>query len=175
MEQFVGTYQLSVQQNIAPAPNESPKAVDWLPKFAGFSWLAYGAHFSVVITMAPSPSNTGEVAMGGFFRQVLSTNWPKEDQEEKPSVSSVAWAPRGLSIGSLAAAAGKNLYLYVPKGLNCDDEGNQDSPGAPLFFPHLVHIPVVASMLLLSPFSECTPETFPVPWILCTCWPLCKI
>ncbi|CAM6112755.1 unnamed protein product [Calypogeia fissa] len=132
MEQSSGMYQMSVQQNIAPAPNEGSKVVDWLPKFAGFSWLAYGAHFSVVITMAPSPSNKGEVAMGGFFRQVLSTNWPKQDEEETQLVSNVAWAPRGLSIGSLAAAAGKHIYLYDPEGLNRAEEGNQDSPELPL-------------------------------------------
>jgi hypothetical protein len=129
MDQSVGMYQLAVQQNIAPAPSESCKAVDWLPKFAGFSWLAYGAHFSVVITMAPSPSNTGEGAMGEFFRQVLSTNWPQEDQDEKECAGIVAWAPMGISIGSLAAAAGKHIYLFEPKALNSVVPGSQTFPG----------------------------------------------
>lgn len=63
-------YELSVQQDIPPAPNGGPQCADWLPRFAGSSWLAYGASTTVVIATALAPSNPGEATAGRFFQQV---------------------------------------------------------------------------------------------------------
>ncbi|KAL3700862.1 hypothetical protein R1sor_018884 [Riccia sorocarpa] len=132
MEESRGLFELSVQQDVYPAPNDDPEAVDWLPLFAGFSWLAYGAQFSVVVTMAPSPSSKGETAMGGFFHEVLLTDCPKQDGRGREWVTSVAWAPVGSSLGLLAAVAGRHIYLYAPQGLNQVQNSKQKWPELPL-------------------------------------------
>lgn len=129
MEESRGLFELSVQQDVYPAPNDDPNAVDWLPLFAGFSWLAYGAQFSVVVLMAPSPSNKGEAAMGGFFHEVLLTDCPKEGDKGREWVTCVGWAPSGPSLGLLAAVAGRHLYLFRPEGLSQVQNSKQKWPG----------------------------------------------
>ncbi|KAL2650756.1 hypothetical protein R1flu_018884 [Riccia fluitans] len=132
MEESRGLFELSVQQDVYPAPNDNPKSIDWLPFFAGFSWLAYGAQFSVVVTMAPSPSTKGETAMGGFFHEVLLTDCPKEDGRGRERVTSVGWAPVGPSLGLLSAVAGRHIYLYAPQGLSEVQNSKQKWPEVPL-------------------------------------------
>jgi hypothetical protein len=63
-------YELSIQQDLPPAPNVGPQCADWLPRFAGSSWLAYAASSAVVVATAASPLNPGESSSGRFFQQV---------------------------------------------------------------------------------------------------------
>lgn len=63
-------YELSVQQDLPPGPNGGSQSADWLPRFAGSSWLAYAASSTIVIATAPSPLNPEESAGGRFFQQV---------------------------------------------------------------------------------------------------------
>lgn len=57
--------------------------------------------------------------VSGVFLQVLETRSSndEDDCEGSHQVTSVGWAPAGPSVGQLAAASGKNIYLYSPTKL----------------------------------------------------------
>ncbi|KAG0631662.1 hypothetical protein M758_1G270500 [Ceratodon purpureus] len=127
-------YELSIQQDLPPAPNVGPQCADWLPRFAGSSWLAYAASSAVVVATAASPLNPGESSSGRFFQQVLETRSSnvEENCEGRDLVTSVGWAPVGPSVGQLAAAVGKAIHLYSPTKLARDLTAGPISSEMPL-------------------------------------------
>lgn len=122
-------YELSIQQDLPPAPNVGTQCADWLPRFAGSSWLAYAASSAIVIATAASPLNSGESSSGRFFQQVLETrtNNDGDDCIGRSLVTSVGWAPVGSSVGQLAAACGNTLLLYSPTTLASATAGSRYS------------------------------------------------
>ncbi|PSS03929.1 DmX-like protein [Actinidia chinensis var. chinensis] len=94
-------------ETIPPAPTRSESAIDWLPDFAGYSWIAYGASSLLVISHFPSPLSEEETSIGPIFRQVfeLSTH-------SSASVSSVHWSPSVPSSGDLAVALDNCVGLF---------------------------------------------------------------
>ncbi|KAK9035763.1 hypothetical protein V6N11_077793 [Hibiscus sabdariffa] len=106
---------------IPPAPNPSESAVDWLPDFAGYSWVAYGSSSLLVISHFPSPLSSGQTLMGPIFRQVLEIS-----SLASSPVTAVSWSPVTPSAGELAAASENSICLYRhdsamlnPKGSFC--------------------------------------------------------
>uniref|UniRef100_A0A803KZQ1 RAVE complex protein Rav1 C-terminal domain-containing protein n=1 Tax=Chenopodium quinoa TaxID=63459 RepID=A0A803KZQ1_CHEQI len=103
--------QLIKSETIPPSPNLSESgssAVDWLPDFAGYSWIAYGASSLLVISHFPSPLSPQQSRIGPVFRQVFEL-LPSSDF---PDVVSVAWSPAIPSSGDLAAAADNHVFLF---------------------------------------------------------------
>ncbi|XP_057463743.1 uncharacterized protein LOC130753577 [Actinidia eriantha] len=94
-------------ETIPPAPTRSESAIDWLPDFAGYSWIAYGASSLLVISHFPSPLSEEETSIGPIFRQVfeLSTH-------SSAAVSSVHWSPSVPSSGDLAVALDNCVGLF---------------------------------------------------------------
>lgn len=92
---------------IPPAPNRSASAADFLPDFAGLSWMAYGASSLLVVSHLPSPNSEDETAIGPVFRQVIEP--PRGRSED---VKAVAWAPVMPSNGEVAAASGRDVRVY---------------------------------------------------------------
>lgn len=92
---------------IPPAPTPSQFAVDWLPDFAGLSWVAYGASTLLVISHFPSPLSSEEALIGPIFRQVVEIA-----ADESAAVSVVGWSPATPSVGELAAASGNCVCVF---------------------------------------------------------------
>ncbi|KAK2971720.1 hypothetical protein RJ640_004014 [Escallonia rubra] len=100
---------------IPPAPTRSESAIDWLPDFAGYSWIAYGASSLLVISHLPSPASDTETLIGPIFRQVLELS-----SDGSGSVSAVSWSPASPPLGELAAALDNciGLFSYGLEGSN---------------------------------------------------------
>ncbi|KAK4800575.1 hypothetical protein SAY86_021062 [Trapa natans] len=96
---------LQRQDIIPPAPTLSPtgSTVDWIPEFAGYAWVAYGASSLLVISHLPKPSplSRDETAIGPIIRQVF---------ELPDHVSAVSWSSEGV----VAAASGNGIFLFSP-------------------------------------------------------------
>ncbi|XP_052192792.1 uncharacterized protein LOC127801585 isoform X2 [Diospyros lotus] len=108
--------QIIKSETIPPAPTRSESAVDWLPEFAGHSWIAYGASSLLVISHFPSPLSEEETLIGPIFRQVFELS-----ADSSASVSAVSWSPATPSAGDLAAALDNCIGLFshnsrVPDG-----------------------------------------------------------
>lgn len=88
---------------IPPAPNRSISSIDWLPDFAGYSWVAYGASSLLVISHFPSALSPEETSIGPIFRQVFQLCG---------DVSSVSWSQVMPSIGELAAASENCVSVF---------------------------------------------------------------
>ncbi|KAL8160052.1 hypothetical protein V2J09_001589 [Rumex salicifolius] len=92
----------------APNPSECGSTIDWLPDFAGYSWIAYGASSLAVISQFSSSSlpSHQDTTICPQFRQSFDLC--------SGEVSSVSWslAPGASSTGDLAAAAGNRIFLF---------------------------------------------------------------
>ncbi|KAL7203159.1 hypothetical protein ACSBR2_016465 [Camellia fascicularis] len=99
--------QLIKSETIPPAPTPSDSAVDWLPEFAGYSWIAYGASVLLVISHFPSPLSEEQNLIGPIFRQVFELS-----TDGSAAVSAVSWSPVLPSDGELAAAVGNCVGLF---------------------------------------------------------------
>ncbi|CAN8284476.1 unnamed protein product [Cochlearia groenlandica] len=94
---------------VPPAPNRSQSSIDWLPDFAGYSWLAYGASTLLVISHLPSPLRGGEDSTNGpFFRQILEVSG-----DVSSPVTAVSWSPVTPSVGELAVGSGNYICLFA--------------------------------------------------------------
>lgn len=92
---------------IPAAPTRSVSAIDWLPEFAGYSWVAYGASSLLVISHFPSPLSQEETLIGPIFRQIF------ELSDDSTPVTAVSWSLAIPSIGGLAAASGNCIYVFT--------------------------------------------------------------
>ncbi|XP_057841085.2 uncharacterized protein LOC131050818 isoform X2 [Cryptomeria japonica] len=120
--------QLKSIQCIPPAPNSTITAIDWIPDFVGFGWVAYGAGPFVVITTTQLPEGEEE-PIGPFFQQILQPLQYEKDRmndnddddeeydEDEDEIRAVAWAPVIPSNGLLAVGAGEFVYVYEPRSL----------------------------------------------------------
>lgn len=94
---------------VPPAPSRSQSSIDWLPDFAGYSWLAYGASSLLVISHLPSPLRGDEdSANGPIFRQILEVSG-----DVSSPVTAVSWSPVTLSVGELAVGSGNYVCLFA--------------------------------------------------------------
>ncbi|KAJ0258188.1 Transducin family protein / WD-40 repeat family protein [Hirschfeldia incana] len=95
---------------VPPAPSRSQSSIDWLPDFAGYSWLAYGASSLLVISHLPSPLRSGEEdsTNGPNFRQILEV-----PGDVSSPVTAVSWSPVTPSVGELAVGAGNYVCLFA--------------------------------------------------------------
>ncbi|CAH8387038.1 unnamed protein product [Eruca vesicaria subsp. sativa] len=93
---------------IPPAPSRSNSSIDWLPDFAGYSWLAYGASSLLVISHLPSPLRGEDSANGPFSRQILEVSG-----DVTSPVTAVSWSPVTPSVGELAAGSGNYVCLFA--------------------------------------------------------------
>ncbi|XP_027907848.1 uncharacterized protein LOC114167099 isoform X2 [Vigna unguiculata] len=89
---------------VPPAPTLSESAVDFLPHFAGYSWIAYAASSLLVISHFPSPLSPHQSRIGPIFRQSF--------QLSADPLAAVAWSPRSPSSGDLAAASDNCICLF---------------------------------------------------------------
>ncbi|GAV71152.1 WD40 domain-containing protein/Rav1p_C domain-containing protein [Cephalotus follicularis] len=94
-------------ETIPPAPTRSTSTIDWLPDFAGYSWIAYGASSLLVISHFPSPLSRQETLIGPVLRQVLELS-----SDASGSVAAVSWSPVTPSIGELAAASENCICVF---------------------------------------------------------------
>ncbi|XVE77297.1 hypothetical protein DITRI_Ditri13aG0051100 [Diplodiscus trichospermus] len=92
---------------VPPAPNRSQSSIDWLPDFAGYSWVAYGSCSLLVISHFPSPLSSEQTLMGPIFRQVFEIS-----SGASSPVRAVSWSPVTPSAGELAAASGDRIFLF---------------------------------------------------------------
>ncbi|XP_008437872.2 uncharacterized protein LOC103483174 isoform X1 [Cucumis melo] len=95
---------------IPSAPNrlDPPgSSIDWIPDFAGYAWVAYGASSLLVISHFPSPLSPNETKFGPIFRQVLELSG-----DHLSAVNAVSWSPVLPSEGELAAAAGNRIWVF---------------------------------------------------------------
>lgn len=95
---------------IPSAPNrfEPPgSSIDWIPDFAGYAWVAYGASSLLVISHFPSPLSPEETRIGPIFRQVLELSG-----DDLSAVNAVSWSPVSPSEGELAATAGNRIWVF---------------------------------------------------------------
>ncbi|CAO2835453.1 unnamed protein product [Amaranthus hypochondriacus] len=95
-------------ETIPPSPNVSESgssAIDWLPDFAGHSWIGYGASSLLVISHFPSPLSPQQSDIGPVFRQVFQLS-------DSFDVSSVVWSPENPSSGEIAASAHNRIFLF---------------------------------------------------------------
>nr|DAD17949.1 TPA_asm: hypothetical protein HUJ06_019412 [Nelumbo nucifera] len=99
--------ELIKSETIPPSPNRSVSTIDWLPDFAGYSWIAYGASSLLVISHFPSPLSQEETSIGPFFRQVIELS-----SDESAVVKAAAWSPVIPSKGELAAVLENCICLY---------------------------------------------------------------
>lgn len=99
--------QLIQSETIPPAPIRSESAVDWLPDFSGYSWVAYGASSLLVISHFPSPLSQEETLIGPIFRQVFQLS-----TDASALVSSVSWSPAMPSVGDLAVSLDNCIGLF---------------------------------------------------------------
>ncbi|CAH2057724.1 unnamed protein product [Thlaspi arvense] len=93
---------------VPPAPTRSQSSIDWLPDFAGYSWLAYGASTLLVISHLPSPLRGQDSTNGPFFRQVLEVS-----ADVSSPVTAVSWSPVTPSLGELAVGSGNYICLFT--------------------------------------------------------------
>lgn len=93
---------------IPPSPTRSESTIDWLPDFAGYSWVAYGASSLLVISHFPSPVSDSETLIGPIFRQVFELS----SSDGSGSVLAVSWSPVTPSMGELAAALDNCIGLF---------------------------------------------------------------
>ncbi|KFK37434.1 hypothetical protein AALP_AA4G256500 [Arabis alpina] len=93
---------------VPPSPTRSQSTIDWLPDFAGYSWLAYGASTLLVISHLPSPLRGEEETNGPIFRQILEVSG-----DVSSPVSAVSWSPVTPSVGELAVGFGNCICLFV--------------------------------------------------------------
>ncbi|KAM7276220.1 hypothetical protein ACFE04_018086 [Oxalis oulophora] len=89
---------------VPPAPTRSINSIDWIPNFAGYSWVAYGASSLLVISHIPSPLSNAETIIGPILRQVLDLS---------TDVTAVSWSPATPSVGELAAASGNCICVFL--------------------------------------------------------------
>uniref|UniRef100_A0A803NSD3 RAVE complex protein Rav1 C-terminal domain-containing protein n=1 Tax=Cannabis sativa TaxID=3483 RepID=A0A803NSD3_CANSA len=95
---------------IPPTPSRSDppgSTIDWLPNFADFSWLAYGASNLLVISHFPSPLSPNETVIGPIFRQFFELSG-----DPSLAVNAVSWSPATPSVGELAAAAENCVWVF---------------------------------------------------------------
>jgi hypothetical protein len=92
---------------VTPAPTFSNSTIDFLPHFAGYSWIAYGASSILTITHFPSPLSSHQTRIGPIFRQFFELS----DHHSHP-VSSVSWSPQIPSSGYLAASAQNCIWVF---------------------------------------------------------------
>ncbi|PNY04245.1 hypothetical protein L195_g000661 [Trifolium pratense] len=92
---------------VTPAPTFSNSTIDFLPHFAGYSWIAYGASSILTITHFPSPLSSHQTRIGPIFRQFFELS----DNHSSP-VSSVSWSPQIPSSGYLAASAQNCIWVF---------------------------------------------------------------
>ncbi|OMO64215.1 hypothetical protein CCACVL1_21938 [Corchorus capsularis] len=92
---------------IPPAPNRSESSIDWLPDFAGYSWVAYGSSSLLVISHFPSPLSSEQILMGPIFRKVFELT-----SDASSRVTAVSWSPVTPSTGELAAASENCICLF---------------------------------------------------------------
>ncbi|XP_057454842.1 uncharacterized protein LOC130746287 isoform X2 [Lotus japonicus] len=92
---------------VTPAPTFSDSTIDFLPHFAGYSWLAYGASSLLVITHFPSPLSPHQTRFGPIFRQVFELS-----ADHSSPVAAVSWCPDTPSSGDLAAAAENCIWVF---------------------------------------------------------------
>lgn len=102
--------QLIKSEIIAPAPRRSATGseptADFLPDFAGHSWIAYAASSLVVISHFPNPLLKAETKIGPLHRQVVELSL-----EADVYVSAVCWSPATPSTGELAVALADCILL----------------------------------------------------------------
>uniref|UniRef100_A0A7N0UFG9 RAVE complex protein Rav1 C-terminal domain-containing protein n=1 Tax=Kalanchoe fedtschenkoi TaxID=63787 RepID=A0A7N0UFG9_KALFE len=96
-------HQLVKSEIIPPAPNLTGPAIDFLPDFAGYGWLAYGAASLFVISHFPSPASPAETLIGPIMRQVF---------ELAGYVNAVAWSPVTPCTGEVVVAAENRIALF---------------------------------------------------------------
>lgn len=96
-------FQLHKSDIIPPAPNPTGSAIDFIPDFAGYGWLGYGAASLFVISHFPSPASPSETLVSPIMRQVF---------ELDGYVNAVAWSPVMPSIGEVAVAYENRIVLY---------------------------------------------------------------
>ncbi|GAB2231199.1 hypothetical protein Droror1_Dr00027488 [Drosera rotundifolia] len=97
---------------IPPNPNKShppSSVIDWLPDFAGYSWIAYGGASLLVISHFPSPMKTHESDIGPIFRQVIELGDDGDGDVGEDGVVAVAWS----MLGEIAVAAGDRVVLFA--------------------------------------------------------------
>lgn len=99
--------QLIPSESVPPAPTRSLSAIDWLPDFAGYSWVAYAASSLLVISHFPSPVSESESLIGPVFRQVVELS-----SDGSGFVSAVSWSPVSPSLGDVAAALANCIALF---------------------------------------------------------------
>ncbi|KAA8520765.1 hypothetical protein F0562_014963 [Nyssa sinensis] len=99
--------QIVKSETIPPAPTRSESTIDWLPDFAGYSWIAYGASSLLVICHLPSPISQEEALIGPIFRQVIELS-----TDGSAAVSAVSWSAATPSVGDLAAALDNCIGLF---------------------------------------------------------------
>ncbi|XP_023540638.1 uncharacterized protein LOC111800941 isoform X1 [Cucurbita pepo subsp. pepo] len=93
---------------IPSAPNRfAGSSFDWIPDFAGYAWVAYGASSVLVISHFPSPLSPQETTIGPIFRQVLELSG-----DDLSVVNAVSWSPVLPSEGELAAAVGNRIWVF---------------------------------------------------------------
>lgn len=97
---------------IPSAPSRSTSTIDWLPDFAGYSWVAYGASSLLVISHFPSPLSQEEAIIGPIFRQVFALS------NNSSPVTSVSWSSVTPSIGELAAASENFICIFAHDSAN---------------------------------------------------------
>lgn len=88
---------------IPPSPTHCPtgSTIDWIPDFAGYAWVAYGASSLLVISHLPSPLSRQETSIAPILRQVFQI---------PHHVAAVSWSPNG----EVAAASGDCIFLFFP-------------------------------------------------------------
>ncbi|KAK6919956.1 hypothetical protein RJ641_015860 [Dillenia turbinata] len=102
--------QMIKSETIPPAPNRSEYAIDWLPDFAGYSWIAYGASSLLVISHFPSPLSHLQSQIGPVLRQVFELSDCRD--EASSAVDAVAWSPVTPSCGDLASASDNCVFVF---------------------------------------------------------------
>lgn len=96
---------------VLPSPNRSvPESpIDWLPDFAGYSWIAYGASSLLVIAHFPSPLSKEETTIGPILRQAIELS----NCGDSADLNAVAWSPAIPSNGDLAASLENCICLFA--------------------------------------------------------------
>ncbi|XVF33142.1 hypothetical protein REPUB_Repub17cG0142900 [Reevesia pubescens] len=104
---------------IPPAPNRSELSIDWLPDFAGYSWIAYGSSSLLVISHFPSPLSSEQTLMGPIFRQVFELS-----SSASSPVTAVSWSHVMPSSGELAAASDNCICLFSHDSATSNSKGS---------------------------------------------------
>ncbi|XWS46253.1 hypothetical protein CRYUN_Cryun14cG0048700 [Craigia yunnanensis] len=104
---------------IPPAPNRSQSTIDWLPDFAGYTWVAHASSPLLVISHFPSPLSSEQTLMGPIFRQVFELS-----SGASSPVAAVSWSPITPSTGDLAAASGNCICLFSHDSASSKSKGS---------------------------------------------------